>query len=236
MESQISPTRSNRLLAALPNQTYEQLHPSLERVDQPFKQILQTPRERMSSVYFPLSSVDSIVVTMEDGTIVEVATVGYEGMIGLPIFLGSDTMPTTTIVQIPGEAMRMDSMAFFEASRNLAPLRDLLELYTQSMFILVAQSTACNRAHTITQRCARWLLMTQDRVGREQFPLTQEFLSQMLGVRRATVNEVAGALQRAGLIEYHRGSITIRDRAGLEEQSCECYWIIEEAFGQFLII
>lgn len=235
MELQTSPTRSNRLLAALPTETYEQLRSSLERVEQPFKQILQTPRERMSSVYFPISSIDSIVVIMEDGTIVEVATVGYEGMIGLPIFLGSDTMPTTTMVQIPGEALRMDSTGFFEASRKMAPLRELLERYTQSMFILVAQSAACNRAHSISQRCARWLLMTQDRVGKEQFPLTQEFLSQMLGVRRATVNDVASSLQQAGLIEYHRGSITIKDRAGLQAQSCECYWIIEEAFGQFLI-
>lgn len=235
MEFQTSSTRSNRLLATLPTQIYEHLSPSLERVEQTFKQVLQKPQERMTSVYFPLSSVDSIVVTMEDGTIVEVTTVGHEGMIGLPVFLGSDTMPTTTLVQIPGEALRMSSADFFEASRRLPALRDLLELYTQAMFIIVAQSAACNRVHTISQRCARWLLMTQDRVGREEFPLTQEFLSQMLGVRRATVNEVASSLQDAELIEYHRGSITIKDRARLLAQACECYRIIEEAFGQFLM-
>lgn len=234
MEMRTRLARRNRLLAALPAEAYEQLQPVLEQVTLPFKQTLQEPNAPMSHVYFLLSGVASILVMLEDETSIEVATVGNEGMVGLPLFLGSDTMPTKTLVQIPGEALRMSSETFREAVGRLEPLRAILERYTQAMFVLVAQSAACNRAHAISQRCARWLLMTQDRVGTNEFPLTQEFLADMLGVRRAGVSEVASELQQAGLIRYHRGIITVVDREGLEARSCECYRIIKEEFERSL--
>ncbi len=234
MEIEARLARRNRLLAALPPEAYEQLPPVLEHVALSFKQTLQEPDIPMSHVYFPLSGVVSILVVLEDETSIEVATVGNEGMVGLPVFLGSDAMPTRSIVQIPGEALRMSSETFGQTLTHLEPLRDILQRYTQAMFMLVAQSVACNRVHNISQRCARWLLTTQDRVGTNEFPLTQEFLSEMLGVRRAGVSEVASELQQAGLIRYHRGIITIMDREGLEARSCECYRIINEEFEHSL--
>ena len=234
MEIEARLARRNRLLAALPPGIYEQIQPALEHVPLSFKQTLQEPNVVMSHVYFPLSGVASLVVVMENETIIEVATVGNEGMVGLPVFLGSDKMPTKAMAQIPGEALRMSSEAFKQAIAQLEPLRDILQRYTEAMFMLVAQSAACNRAHDTSQRCVRWLLMTQDRVEANQFPLTQEFLSEMLGVRRAGVSEVASELQREGLIQYNRGIITIVDREGLEARSCECYRIIKEEFERSL--
>lgn len=234
MENQAYLRTVNHLLALLPTEVYEQLAPSLEQVAQEFKQVLQEPNSPMFYVYFPLSSVASIVVLLEDGAVVEVATVGKEGMVGLPVFLGSDTMPTRTIIQMPGEALRMSSTTFKEAVRKFSPLRDIMQRYTQAMFMFVAQSTACNREHTIEQRCARWLLTSHDRVNTDKFPMTQEFLSQMLGVRRASVSEVANQLQQEGLIQYSRGMITVVDRAGLEARSCECYRVINDEFKNSL--
>lgn len=234
MEMQARLARRNRLLATLPAEAYEQLQPALEQVTLSFKQTLQEPNVPLSHVYFPLSGVVSMLVVLEDETSIEVATVGNEGMVGLPLFLGSDTMPTKAMVQIPGEAVRMSSQTFKQALAHLEPLRDILQRYTQALFMLVAQSAACNQVHDISQRCARWLLMTQDRVGANEFPLTQEFLSQMLGVRRAGVSEVASELQQAGLIRYHRGMITIVDQEGLQAHSCQCYRIIKEEFERSL--
>jgi CRP-like cAMP-binding protein len=222
--------RTNFLLAALPDATYELLLPFLERVPLPFREVLQEPNKLMPYVYFPLSGVVSQVVIMEDGTVVEVATIGNEGVVGLPIFWGGDTIPAQYFVQVPGEALRMSSQRFKELSRSVEQVRTMLEFYTQAIFVFVAQSAACNRTHSIKQRCARWLITTQDRVGADQFPLTQEFLGQMLGVRRAGVNEVATELQHDGLIDYNRGTITITNRQGLEEQACECYHVIRNEF------
>jgi CRP-like cAMP-binding protein len=171
---------------------------------------------------------------MEDGTVVELATVGNEGMVGLPVFLGGDTMPLKAFVQIPGDAMRMKADVFKDSVNQGSPLHGLLQRYTQALFNQVAQSTACNRVHSIEERCCRWLLMTRDRVESDGFPLTQEFLSQMLGVRRPSVSVVAAILQKAGLIRYSRGRITILDREGLEAAACECYAIIKQEFDRLL--
>ena len=224
----------NRLLALLPEEDYRQLSPFLEHVTTPIKQSIYEANKPVPYVYFPLSMVTSLLVTLHDGIIVEIATVGNEGIVGLPVFLGADTIPGSAIVQIPGEAMRMASAPFREAFEYLPSLRNLLQRYTQALFTLVAQSVACNRAHTIQQRCARWLLMTQDRIGSEQFALTQEFLAEMLGVRRAGVSEVASNLQQAGFIQYTRGMITVLDRAGLEDVTCECYWVVRDEFERTL--
>jgi CRP-like cAMP-binding protein len=171
---------------------------------------------------------------MEDGRIAEVGTIGNEGMAGLPVFLGAETTPTLAFQQVPGEALRMRVDAFREEVRNDGALTRVLHRYTQALLTQVAQAAACNRLHSIGQRCACWLLMTQDRVGTDEFELTHEFLGQMLGVRRATVTEVAGTLQEAGLITYSRGKITVLDCQGLEAASCECYQVIREEFNRLL--
>ncbi|OWY64040.1 hypothetical protein B7486_49525 [cyanobacterium TDX16] len=171
---------------------------------------------------------------MEDGGVVEAATVGNEGMVGLPVFLEADTIPSQAIVQIPGDALRMKADAFKAWVDQSQPLQNLLKRYTQVMFNSIMQTAACNRRHEIEQRCCRWLLMTHDRVGSDNFPLTQEFLAQMLGVRRPSVSVVASILQKAGLIRYSRGKIIILDRPGLESATCECYPVIKQEFDRLL--
>ncbi|HEU4561941.1 MAG TPA: Crp/Fnr family transcriptional regulator [Longimicrobium sp.] len=171
---------------------------------------------------------------MDDGSAVETATIGNEGLVGVPVFLGAMQMAGQAFAQVPGEAYRLPAGALREEVRRGSALATLLGRYTQALFTLVAQSSACNRKHAVEQRCARWLLMTHDRVPGDTFELTQHFLSQMLGVRRATVNEAAAALQERGLIDYTRGRITIIDRAGLEAAACACYAIIRNEFARML--
>jgi CRP-like cAMP-binding protein len=171
---------------------------------------------------------------MSNGAAVEVGTVGHEGMVGIAEFLGGEPSGSETLVQIPGVALRLPSAALREGAETLPELRRLLGRYTQAYLIQVAQGAACNRLHNVEARCAKWLLMTHDRVGSDSFPLKQEFLALMLGVRRAGVTVAAGALQESGLIRYRRGGIRVLDRAGLEEASCECYRIVRRHFDQLL--
>jgi CRP-like cAMP-binding protein len=178
--------------------------------------------------------VTSLVIFMLDGQVVEVATVGNEGMVGLPVFLGAETFSGQAFTQIPGKAVRMQVEVFRDEARQGSSLHEVLHRYTQALFTQVAQSAACNRLHRIEQRCARWLLMTRERVRADQFPLTQEFLAQMLGVRRAGVSEAVSRLQKEGLIQYSRGIITILNRSGLETVSCECYAIVKQEYDHLL--
>ena len=176
----------------------------------------------------------SLVTYLEDGPSVEIATVGREGMVGISLFLETATVAWRAFGQVPGKALRIRAETFREeVDRNGALVR-LLKRYTQALLSQVAQSSACNCVHTIEQRCARWLLQTHDRVGSDHYPLTQEFLAQMLGMRRSSVSQAAGGLQKAGLIRYVRGRITVLDRAGLEAASCECYAIIRREFERLL--
>jgi CRP-like cAMP-binding protein len=198
------------------------------------KQILYQSNGAIPYVYFPLTMVASLVISMQDGQTVEVATVGNEGMVGLPAFLGAESFPGQAFTQIAGEAVRMQTAVLRGKASLGSPLHDVLHRYTQALFTQVAQSAACNRLHSIGQRCARWLLMTEDRVRADQFPLTQEFLAQMLGVRRAGVSEAASNLQKAELIQYSRGVITVLDRAGLEAAACECYAIVKQEYDRLL--
>jgi CRP-like cAMP-binding protein len=217
----------NRLVAALPPAEYRRLLPKLETGSLSLKQRIYESLKTIDHVYFPLNGIISIVAFMSDGTGIEVATVGNEGMVGLPVFLGADKTPLVAFQQIPGESMRMESKVFSKEIKRNGPLTAILHLYTQAFVVQIAQGNACNRAHSIAQRCARWLLTTHDRVGRrERFFITQEFLGQMLGVRRAGVNEVASAFRKSKLIDYKRGMIHILDRKGLEKRICECYWVI----------
>jgi len=199
------------------------------------KQILLSGGERIDTVYFPDNAVVSVLITMDDGTAVEVANIGNEGIVGSSAHLGVHTLGARESfqVEVPGQARAMDVATFIKAAAR-DPLRSLVEHYIQAQFIQVSQRVACVALHSIPERCSRWLLLTHDRVGDREFPLTQEFLAQMLGVRRASVSVAAGALQDAGLISYSRGRVTILDREGLESASCECYGIIRSEFERLL--
>ncbi len=224
----------NRLLATLPTEEYERLEPYLQRVSLEFHQSLYQPNEPIEHVYFPTDGVVSLLNLMENGDAVEVGTVGNEGMVGLPVLLGANTIPGQAFSQIPGAALRMRANVFQREVTPGSPLYNLLLRYTQALLNQIAQSSACNRLHSIEERFCRWMLMTQDRVASNQFPITHEFLGQMLGVRRASVSVVAATIQKAGLITYKRGKMTILDREGLEDVSCECYAIIKGEFERLV--
>lgn len=214
----------NQLLAALPRQEYSRLLPNMETVSLDFKQVLYAPSEPIEHVYFPNNGVVvSLLIIMKNSTAAEVGLVGLEGMAGLPVFLGVDTTPSQAIVQVPGDSIRMKADVFKALVNRSDKLHGLLMRYTHALMIQISQSVGCKSHHSMQQRCCRWLLMTHDRVGSDPFPITQEFLSHMLGVRRAGVTEAAGLLQKAGLIRYSRGQMTILDRLGLEDACCECY-------------
>ncbi len=233
--SQDVPNRvKNRLLASLPREEYERLEPYLEPVSLEFKQQLYQPNVPIEFVYFPLDGVYSLLSQTSQRQLIEVATVGNEGMVGLPVFLGAREIPGVSMVQVPGNALRMRAKDLQNQVSRDTSLYDLLLRYTQALFNFISQSALCNRVHSIEQRCCRWLLLTRDRVGSDEFPLTHEFLSQMLGVRRASVTEVAARLQNAGFITYRYRKITILDRAGLEATSCECYELIKTEFERLI--
>ena len=179
----------------------------------------------MESVFFPVDAVISVVTTLADGTSVEVGSIGSEGTTGLFAALGASTVPNATFCQVDGKCFVMARSRFEEYLRNEAPFREALNAYVLGYVNVLAQLVACNRIHPLDARCARWLLMTHDRVGRSRFPLTQEFLAMMLGVRRSGVTLAATAFQDAGFIKYTRGRLEILDRAGLEKESCECYQV-----------
>ena len=232
----LSPDRpsANRLLAALPRAEYQRLLPYLEPVSLAYRQALYATRQPIPYVWFIERGVVSLIRAMQDGTLVEISVIGNEGMVGLPLLLGIESVPSQALVQIPGAGLWMRATVFRREVPAGSPLHDLLLRYTQTLFNQMAQGMVCNRLHSIAQRCARWLLMTHDRVDADQFLLTQAFLAQMLGVRRASVGMVAGKLQKAGLIRYSRGVITILDRPGLEAAACECYRIIEAEYERVL--
>jgi CRP-like cAMP-binding protein len=224
----------NRLLSSLPRDEHRRLRPHLEKVSLPLKNILYEANGPIPHVFFPLNGVVSLVIIMEGGFTLELSTIGNEGMVGTPVFLGAESSPTRAISQVPGEALRMDTKIFQEEMKLGASLYGLVQRYTQAMINQISQSTVCNHRHSVEKRMCRWLLMSHDRVGVNQFPLTQEFLAQMLGVRRPTVTTVAGILQKAGLITYHRGKISILDRKGLEAASCECYEVVAKELDRLL--
>jgi CRP-like cAMP-binding protein len=227
--------QQNRLLRALSPVVRQQLLPALELVALNMQDTLIEPDVPIHFVYLPLHGVVSLISTLADGTKVEVATVGNEGLVGLPLFLRANSTPFTALVQVPGEALRMDAEAFGRLlGEGTGAFNHLLYRYTQALFNQLAQHVVCNRLHPVEQRCARWLLLTHDRVGQDEFPLTQEFLAQMLGVRRASATAVAGRLQQTGLIRYRGGIVLVRDRAGLEAARCECYGVIKQEYDRLL--
>jgi CRP-like cAMP-binding protein len=224
----------NQILAALPRKDFDRLRPQLEPVTLGLKELIYEPNTPIPYIYFPTTGVTSILTTMKNGKAIEVGMVGKEGMLGLPVFLGSDRSSGQSFSQVPGESLRLAADAFRAAIQRSRALVDLLHRYTQAVFTQVSQSAACNSLHSIEKRCARWLLMTHDRIEIDEFVLTQELLSMMLGVRRASVAEVAERLQDAGLIRYRRGRIGMLDRKGLEAAVCECYGIIRAEYERLL--
>lgn len=204
--------------------------PEMEEFDLIPRERLFRTDERIDYVYFPEQGVVSLVSMMKDGTIMEVATVGREGMVGLPVFLGAVSTPLEAFPQVPGHALRLKTSALKRALAERNGFEKMLHRYTQALFTQLAQSVACNRLHSLEQRSARWLLATADRVEQGQFKLTQEFLAQMLGVRRAGVNAALQEFQRQGIIRYKQGFMEIRDRKKLEATSCECYAIVKKEY------
>jgi len=214
----------NRLLGALSSADYTRILPSLTVVPLKLKSVLHKPGEPIRDVYFPGGGFCSMLTVLEDGSMVEIATIGREGMVGVSAVL--DGSPVTSIAMVQGQAdtcYRMKVDAFRREIDRRGAFHELMAHYAQALFGFVAQSTACNAIHSVEQRLARWLLMAQDRMGSDQFPLTQEFVAMMLGASRPTVTVVAGTLQKAGLIKYRHGHVTIVDRESLEAASCECY-------------
>ena len=216
----------NHILAALPPGDYRRVASKLEPAPFGKRQPLHERDKPISHVYFPRTGVASIVARMSEGGTIEVATIGNEGVVGLSAYLGNGRSSMEVFVQIPGEAVRMSSRAFRQELRTGTALRDVIRRYTQALITQIGQSAACNRAHSTVDRCARWLLTTHDRVPGDEYSLTQEFLGEMLGVRRAGVTVAAGQLKRRHLVDYRRGRIRILDRKGLEKAACECYALI----------
>jgi CRP-like cAMP-binding protein len=224
----------NRLLAALPPAELARVRPHLEALRLESGQVLFEAETPIVHVYFPETAVVSVVSALRQGGAVEVGTAGCEGMAGLPAFLGDDAPSTRVFAQVPGAAVRMEAGAFARLAGAPGPLHRLMLRYTQAFLIQVAQTAACNAAHLVEQRCARWLLMTHDRVGGDTFPLSHEFLATMLGVRRPGVTVAMRALQDAGLVDYVRGHVTVRDLPGLEAASCECYGVVRAHYDRLL--
>jgi CRP-like cAMP-binding protein len=216
----------NRLLAVLAPEERDRLLRGVKSEPVEAHQVLYTAGRAISHVYFPVSGMISLVVKMTGADDVEATTIGNEGLIGIAVILGVASTTMDALCQIPGRALKVPTRAVLEEIRRTASVNRLLLRYAEAMIVQLAQHAACNRTHSIEQRCARWLLMTRDRVASDEFPLTQQFLAQMLGVRRATVTMIAGALHKAGLIDYSRGRIRIVDGRGLERVACECYDVV----------
>lgn len=225
----------NRILAALTPEARDVAKENVRLVELEGRILLYDVDVPIERVYFPESAVASVVAPMSDGSAVETATIGFEGFVGLPIFLGAAQTTSQCFVQVPGAAYEMDVDAFRAlVSAGGGELQMVLHRYTQALLTQIAQSAGCNRRHNVRQRCARWLLSSQDRVGKNVFELTHRFLAQMLGVQRTTVTTVAGELERAGCITYKHGVIEVVDRDGLEREACECYAIIRAEFERLL--
>ncbi|MBE8991847.1 Crp/Fnr family transcriptional regulator [Nostoc sp. LEGE 12450] len=228
-------TTENLLLAALPPDLYKQLEKNMEQVELSYGEILNRPGDTIEEVYFPLTCLISVTITMMDGITVEAGVVGSREMVGINAFMGGrETTQTEYIVQVPGKAVRMKADLLLHEFDTNKSLRDVMLKYTQAYMAQISQNVACNRLHTIEQRMARWLLESSDRLNSDQLFLSHEFLSHMLGVRRASISETASHLQNKGLIQYSRNQIKTIDRQGLEETSCECYRVIKQEYDRLL--
>jgi CRP-like cAMP-binding protein len=224
----------NNILAALPESVRARLYPHLELVNMPLGQVLYESGSQLLNIYFPTTSIVSLLYVMEDGASAEIAVVGKEGILGIALFMGGETTPSRAIVQSAGYGFRLSAKLLKNEFNRAGPLMHLLLRYTQALITQMSQTAVCNRHHSIHQQLCRWLLMSLDRLPSNELTMTQELIANMLGVRREGVTEAAGRLQRAGLILYHRGHITVLDRPGLEAQACECYRVVKKEFDRLL--
>jgi CRP-like cAMP-binding protein len=224
----------NHLLAALPAAERGRLIPHLELVPMPLGAVLYEAGNELRHVYFPTTSIVSLLYVMRDGASAEIAVVGNEGIIGVALFMGGETMPNRAVVQSAGHAYRLKGHLLKQEFNRSGELQHLLLRYTQALLTQMAQTAVCNRHHSLDQQLCRWLLLSLDRLPSTELVMTQELIANMLGVRREGVTEAAGNLQKAGLISYRRGRITVLDRAGLEARACECYAVVKKEFDRLL--
>ena len=224
----------NRLLAALPEKNYQALLPLLERVQLPLGMALYESGAKQAHVYFPTSSIVSLLYVLEDGASAEIAITGNEGLVGIALFMGGETTPSRAVVQSAGEAYRLKAAVLKEQFERGGELQHLLLRFTQALITQMTQTAVCNRHHAVHQQLCRWLLLSLDRLPGNQLVMTQELIANMLGVRREGVTEAAGKLQAEGLIEYSRGRITVLDRDQLEANVCECYSVVKREYDRLL--
>jgi CRP-like cAMP-binding protein len=226
--------KRNHLLAALPNSVREVWLPQLEFVPMPLGGVLYESGATLSHVYFPTTSIVSLLYVMEDGASAEIAVVGNEGIVGISLFMGGESTPSRAVVQSAGYGFRLKSAIMKDEFNRAGPVLHLLLRYTQALITQMSQTAVCNRHHSVDQQLCRWLLLSLDRLQSDELLMTQELIANMLGVRREGVTEGAMKLQQAGLIRYSRGRISVLDRAGLEQRTCECYAVVKKEYERLL--
>jgi len=226
--------KQNHLLDALPPEEYERISPYLEMIEMPLGSILYESGEKLHYVHFPTNCIVSLLYVMESGASAEIAVVGFEGAIGIALFMGGQTMPNRAVVQSAGYSYRIRQNLFMQEFDRHGVLLHKMLRYTQALITQMAQTAVCNRHHSVDQQLCRWLLLSLDRLSSNELSMTQELIANMLGVRREGVTEAAGKLQQAGLIQYSRGHITVLDRVGLEARVCECYQVVRNESDRIL--
>jgi CRP-like cAMP-binding protein len=224
----------NRLLGVLPDAESQRWLPRLESVDMPLGQVLYESGSTLSHVYFPTTSIVSLLYVMENGASAEIAVVGNEGLVGISLFMGGESTPSRAVVQSAGQGFRLPAQTIKDEFNRAGTVMHLLLRYTQALITQMAQTAVCNRHHSLDKQLCRWLLLSLDRLGGNELVMTQELIANMLGVRREGVTEGALKLQHAGLIRYARGHITVLDRPGLEKRTCECYAVVKKEYDRLL--
>jgi CRP-like cAMP-binding protein len=231
---QLREFRKNHLLAALPDAEWKRWSPSLERVQLPLGEVLYEPGITLNYVYFPLTAIVSLLYVMENGASGEIAVVGNEGIVGISLFMGGQSTPSRAVVQSAGIGCRLKAQLMKDEFDKAGPVLHLFLRYTQALITQMSQTAVCNRHHSLDQQLCRWLLLSLDRLHGDELVMTQELIANMLGVRREGVTEGALKLQKAGLIQYARGRITVLDRRGLEARTCECYAVVKREYDRLL--
>jgi len=226
--------RGNQLLAALPDAEWQRWQPRLEAVEMPLGMVIYESGHTMSHVYFPTTAIVSLLYVMENGASAEIAVAGNEGLVGISLFMGGGSTPSRAVVQSAGQGYRMQAQTIKDEFERSGVVMHLLLRYTQALITQMAQTAVCNRHHTLDQQLCRWLLLSLDRLPGHELLMTQELIANMLGVRREGVTEAATRLQKAGLIRYARGHISVLDRSGLETRSCECYAVVKKEYDRLL--
>jgi CRP-like cAMP-binding protein len=228
------PPNQNQLLSALPIEIYERILPYLEEISMPLGQVLYESGSQLKYAYFPTTAIISMHYVLENGASTEISGVGNEGVLGVALFMGGNTTSSLATVQTAGQGYRLKRQLMIDEFNQAGPMMHLMLRYTQALITQISQTAVCNRHHSIEQQLCRWLLLTLDRLPTQELTITQELIASMLGVRREGITEAAGNLQRAGLISYRRGHITVLNRLGLESRSCECYNVVKKEFHRLL--